>query len=207
MELTTNSPVRSLGVYHTDTATSELSKAFSMGESVVPSSVYERLLERSKIESVPVIESHESDNTLIAWPCLRANDCRGVVVFECESGDELRGAFEVWRRNDRGELGLSEGWYANLQRLEQVSKYIKFPRRAGLPGKTWDDRFPRVLGRLTESKDFIRVAAARSDRLSSAISIPFMQRPPELDAVTLVLSASSSPFARAIEVWAKDPEG
>ncbi|CAN0370858.1 unnamed protein product, partial [Ectocarpus sp. 4 AP-2014] len=142
----------------------------------------------------------------VALPCLQGNDCRGVVTFGGENAEDLHGAFEVWRRNDRGELGLTDGWFANLDRLEQISQFVKFPQRAGLPGRVWDDRFPRVLGALQDSKHFIRVAAARTEQLSSALGIPFMRTPPELDAVLLILNTKATPIAGVMEVWARDLE-
>ncbi|QDT68829.1 hypothetical protein MalM25_17540 [Planctomycetes bacterium MalM25] len=155
-------------------------------------------------EGVPVFEHGDEGHTTLAIPSLREQECRGVIALHCRESEGLCGAFEVWRRNERGELGIDKGWYPGLQRLEQVSRYIKFPRRAGLPGRVWDDRFPRVLGGLEDSKNFVRVAAARSERLGSALGVPFMGKPPELDAVLLMLNTRERPIARAMEVWSRD---
>ncbi|MEM9185914.1 MAG: hypothetical protein AAGB00_05390 [Planctomycetota bacterium] len=133
-------------------------------------------------------------------------ECRGVVTLLCEGADDRQGAVEVWRPNDRSELGLSESWYANLERFGLISGFVKFPRRAGLPGKVWNDRFPRVMGALGESADFVRVAGAKADGISTAIGIPFMRTAREIEAVLLLLSASKSPLARAMEVWAPEPK-
>lgn len=159
-------------------------------------------------EGVPTIAPHEDNPkaATIAIPCVRGGEGRGLVVLRCDAGSELRGAFEVWRRDDRGELGLADGWYANLDRVQQITEHIKFPQRAGLPGRVWEDRFPRVLGGLAESKHFIRVAAARSERLSAALGVPYMRKPPVLDAALLILNAEVSPVAKAMEVWARDLE-
>ena len=156
--------------------------------------------------SLPTFTSVSDDTQVVAWPCFAGKKCHGAVYLHCENTESVRGAFELWQRTDRGELGMTESWYANLDRLEQVSQYIKFPRRAGLPGMVWEDRFPRVLGSLKDSKSFVRVAAARSDSLSAALGVPFMQSPPDLDAVLLLLNSAESPLARVIEVWSRDPE-
>lgn len=154
--------------------------------------------------SKPTIETHDDGLAVVATPCLQGDACRGVLAFRCDTTAEARGAFEVWTRNERGELGLSESLYIGLERLARISPCVKFPKRAGLPGRVWDDRFPRVLGSLQDSKQFIRVAAARSEQLASAVGVPFMRRPPELDAVLLVLNSEHTPIAKAMEVWARD---
>lgn len=172
------------------------SHAFAMGEGPIG---------RACSAAVPVVEAGEEGHATIALPVMREQECRGAIALYGQATDGLCGAFEVWSRNDRGELGVADGWYPGLQRLEQVSRFIKFPRRAGLPGQVWDDRFPRVLGGLEESKHFVRVAAARSERLVSALGVPYMAKTPELDAVLLLLNTRDTPIARAMEVWSRDP--
>ncbi|MEM6798966.1 MAG: GAF domain-containing protein [Planctomycetota bacterium] len=142
----------------------------------------------------------------IAIPAIKGDACRGVVVFLCDNSDDQQGAFELWPPNDRGELSLDQAWHPNLERFGLISQHVKFPRRAGLPGKVWNDRFPRVMGALGTSKDFVRVAGAKADGLSTAIGIPFMKSAMDLEAVLLLLSAAKSPIARVAEVWAADPE-
>lgn len=136
----------------------------------------------------------------------RESDCRGVVTLLLDDADNRQGAAEVWRPNERSELALVESWYANLERFGMVSGYVKFPRRAGLPGKVWNDRFPRVMGALGDSADFVRVAGAKTDGLSTALGIPFMRSAREIEAVLLLLSSSRTPLARVMEVWAPDRE-
>lgn len=148
---------------------------------------------------VAEIQADDAGRGVLAIPCGGQ-----VLALGCDSSDGCRGAFEVWKPDERGELGLANSWYAGLDRLARISPYVKFPRRAGLPGRVWEDRFPRVLGALAESKQFVRVAAARSEQLSAALGVPFMRQPPRLDAVLLLLSTSGAPLARAMEVWARD---
>lgn len=155
---------------------------------------------------VPAIDRGDGGSVAVAIPSFQSDECRGIVALYCEESEGVNGAVELWRKNERGELGLAEQWYAGLERLQRISQFIKFPRRAGLPGRVWDDRFPRVLGALQDSKSFIRVAAARSEQLASAVGVPFMRRPPELEAVLLLLNTKGTPMARAMEVWARDLE-
>lgn len=203
MEVATRNIVKQVDVYRPD---ADGERLWLQGADGVGCALGEGLVGRAWQEGVPVIESTDDQTMAVAIPCLQADACRGAVVLHCEVAEDLRGAFEVWLRNDRGELGLASQWHAGLERLARITQYIKFPRNAGLPGRVWDDRFPRVLGALQDSKHFIRVSAARSEKLISAIGIPFMRRPPELDGTLLILNAQDSPIAKAMEVWARDLE-
>jgi len=200
MEVAARRLLQSIDVYHPDDSGERLvapcrgDQAFYYGEGAIG---------RAGAEGAPVIE-RDGANALVAIPSMRGAECRGVTVLHCDTGGDFRGSFELWRRNERSELGLAESLYVGLERLEQITPFVKFPRRAGLPGRVWDDRFPRVLGALQDSRHFIRVAAARSEQLTSAVGIPFMRRPPELDAVLLVLNTKQTPIAKAMEVWARD---
>lgn len=212
MEVATRSFVQAVDVFRPDAETGALRWVCGSADSEpgVGGAASEGLSHAAD-SAAPVFVEPANDGAgqgeaAVFWPCHQGDACRGVVRFACTDLDEARGAFELWRPDERGELGLAESRYANLERLRQVSQYIKFPRRAGLPGLIWEDRFPRVLGALHESKDFVRVAAARSERMSAALGVPFMRRPPQLDAVLLALSTDASPIARVIEVWAREPE-
>lgn len=208
MEVVTRNLVHAIEVYRPDKAGERLVPCAGCSDdaSVDDVRVSDGLFGQAWEEGVPTIAVHEDNHqaATIAIPCVQAGEGRGLVVLRCDAGDDLRGAFEVWRRNERGELALADGWYAGLDRLQQITRFIKFPQRAGLPGRVWEDRFPRVLGGLTESKHFIRVASARSEQLTSAIGVPFMRQPPVFDAALLILNARVSPIAKAMEVWARD---
>lgn len=144
---------------------------------------------------------------LVAVPAMQADKCRGVVSFLCRGGENLQGAFEVWHRNDRDELGLSSSYYSNLERFGAVSQCVRFPRRAGLPGETWSDREPKILSRVGLSKNFMRAAGARAENLSVAIAWPIMRNALELEAVFMMLSAAKSPIASVMEVWKPEQGG
>lgn len=210
MEVVTRNLVHAIEVYRPDAAGDRLIPCEGCSEMPAVEEIKrgDGLFGQAWEEGVPTIATHEDNPhaATIAIPCVRGNEGRGLVVLRCDAGTDLRGAFEVWRRDDRGELGLADGWYANLDRLHQITKHIKFPQRAGLPGRVWEDRFPRVLGGLAESKHFIRVAAARSEQLTAAVGVPYMRKPPEFDAALLILNAGVSPIAKAMEVWACDLE-
>lgn len=143
---------------------------------------------------------------LIAVPSMQGDLCRGVTSFLCSQEDNRKGAFEIWRPNERGELGLSESWHANLKHFGLISQYVKFPRRAGLPGNVWNNRFPQVMGSLGTSQTFVRIAGAKADGLTTAIGLPVMKSAREIDSVLLMISTIQNPIAEVMEVWAMDPE-
>ncbi|MEQ8208234.1 MAG: hypothetical protein RH917_00255 [Lacipirellulaceae bacterium] len=143
---------------------------------------------------------------LVAVPVMQNEQCRGVVSFLCRGGEGLQGAFEVWHRNDRDELGLSSSYYSNLERFGAVSQCVRFPRRAGLPGETWNDREPKIVSRVGLSKSFMRAAGARAENLSVAIAWPIMRTALELEAVFMMLSSAKSPIASVMEVWKPQPK-
>ncbi|MEM1305545.1 MAG: hypothetical protein AAGG46_11645, partial [Planctomycetota bacterium] len=130
---------------------------------------------------------------IVAIPTMHHGQCRGIVSLLCGESDRRQGAVEIWRPNERNELAVTSGWYANLEQLGSISRFVKFPRRAGLPGQVWENRFPKVLGSLGTSKDFVRAAGAKADGLSTGVGIPFMRSAREIDAVLLLLSAQRSP--------------
>ncbi|TWT89772.1 hypothetical protein Mal64_01510 [Pseudobythopirellula maris] len=138
----------------------------------------------------------------IAIPCLSGERLHGVVVFLCDHNSNAQGAFEVWRRNDRDELSLENGYHANLERFGKVSQYVKFPRGAGLPGKTREARFPQLIGNVGASKEFMRAAGAKAEGLASALSLPIMRGTLDIDSVVLMLSAAKTPIAHCFEIWA-----
>lgn len=143
----------------------------------------------------------------IGIPFFCGNTLRGILAFLCDAGDKVQGAFEVWRLNDRHELGLDTSYYANLEHFGRLSHFVKFPRGAGLPGQTWQMRFPRLLDSLAESPSFMRAAGARVDGLEVGLALPIMRSPWDLDSVVVMLSSRFTPLARVFEIWMRDESG
>ncbi|MCA9262041.1 MAG: GAF domain-containing protein, partial [Planctomycetales bacterium] len=134
------------------------------------------------------------------------DELRGVISLLCRDGANVQGAFEVWGRNHRDELGLAASYYAGLERFGLVSQYVKFPRGSGLPGETWVSRFPKLISRLGQSPRFMRAAGAKAEGLATALSIPVMRTALELDSVVMALSSTRAPIARVFEIWARDSD-
>ena len=141
----------------------------------------------------------------IALPML---DCGGslnsVVLLLCDERQGAQGAFEVWTRDSREELGLTSEYYANLERLESVSRLVKFPRGAGLPGRVWDEEFPMLIDRLSSAAGFSRSTTAGENSLDIAVGFPIARRLNEITAVVMILSSSAHPMARRFEIWTSD---
>ena len=177
----------------------------------------EGIIGQAAEQRIPILhaaESHGIDDELhalapthmVAIPTMQEQTCRGVVTLLCSEADHCQGAIEVWRPNERSELAITDSWYANLEHFGLVSQFVKFPRRAGLPGKVWESRFPRVMASIGTSKDFVRAAGAKAEGLSTAVGIPVMRSAREIEAVLIMLSTQRSPIASVIEVWAPEPK-
>ena len=134
--------------------------------------------------------------TGVGIPCIVGGEVVSVVVFLCAEGADAEVAFEVWSRDDRRELGLTDSHFANLERFSRISKFVKFPHGAGLPGQVWETRFPKIIEELGSSPNFMRAAGARADGLSVGIGLPVMANEHDLDSTFLILSSERTPVAK-----------
>lgn len=158
---------------------------------------------------VPVVREapceYEQPACVLALPAFCGDTCQGVLALHLEAAADSQAAVEIWRRNERNELARNDGWYRGLDRFAAITACVKFPRRAGLPGKVWEDRFPRVMGALGSSPDFVRAAGAKADGLSTGLGIPFLRNSLDLESVLVLLSSSRTPLFKAVEVWSREP--
>ncbi|MDA1232531.1 MAG: hypothetical protein O2856_17295 [Planctomycetota bacterium] len=137
--------------------------------------------------------------SLIAYPIMRGHDALSVVVFGISDGP---GAFEIWSRDDRDELSISSSYYQGLKSLEFISRYVRFPKGAGLPGKVWKSGQPKLAGDLTNSATFMRSCEADETVLQTGLALPVGSSAGNCDSVLLLLSAEQMPIANAFAVWA-----
>lgn len=137
----------------------------------------------------------------VAWPIIDDNQVTAVVVILSSHAQGETGAFELWKRERRGELGLQGEYYANLDQVSAVSQFVKFPRGSGLPGRCWEDRTPRILNGLGRGSGFVRGQAELLAPIRMGLGLPVMRNNYDLEAVVLMLSAKASPIARRAEVW------
>jgi hypothetical protein len=142
----------------------------------------------------------------VAIPFFRGSELIAIVTFLCGQRDESEGCIEVWESNGKGELEHADGYYGKLSAFEAVSRQLKFPRGVGLPGLVFQYGSPQIIDDLKKSNSFLRAAAARECGVESGIGMP-IYRGGAIEHVILLLSAASTPLARAFEVWRPDEQG
>lgn len=154
-----------------------------------------------------VVLEQAGDRVYLAIPCATSEALRGVVEMSFQLPEEAIAAFEVWQRDDREELYLGQGIYRNLDYIERITPYVKFPRRSGLPGEVWENRLAKGVTNLGASPNFMRSAGARSAGLDFGLGLPLMKTEHELASVLLLLGSNRLPLFSSIEVWLLDQEG
>ncbi|EAQ77916.1 hypothetical protein [Blastopirellula marina] len=147
------------------------------------------------------------DQVYLAFPAATNESLRGVVEMLFQLPEDAIGAFEVWKRDDRDELSLAQGIYRNLDYIERITPYVRFPRRSGLPGEVWENRLAACVNNLGASPNFMRSAGARSAGLDFGLGLPFLKSEFELSSVLLMLGSYQAPLFSAVEVWLLDSEG
>lgn len=137
----------------------------------------------------------------IGLPVFDEAKLTSVAVVMFRGQPEMVGAVELWAgRRGRFELGLTEAYYAGLERFGKVSRHVNFPMGSGLPGMVWQTAMPRVMSGLGSSREFLRSSGAETAGLTDGFGYPIVCRN-ELKAVMLWLSSGASPLARLHEVW------
>ena|GEM_PF-168667 len=150
-------------------------------------------------------------NVGIAIPIFVGEFLLAVVVLLCseKSSEEkiLAGAIELWtKKNEKSsELGLVDGYYGSLKKLEEASRNIQFARGSGLPGSVWDYRIPMLVSDMSDSSLFKRASTAAIEGITSAIGLPLFYFTNK-EYVLTFLSAHSTPIALRFEIWIPDRE-
>jgi hypothetical protein len=139
----------------------------------------------------------------VALPWFRGNALIAVVVFLCGDRAETGGCIEVWEPDEQKLLVHMDGYYGRLSTFEDVSRVMRFPLGQGLPGIVWERGLPHIMQDLAASSSFMRASAARENGVTSGLGVPLFVGGQIAHVVTL-LSASSTPLARAFEVWLPD---
>lgn len=142
----------------------------------------------------------------VALPWFRGNTLSAVVVFLCGDRAETGGCIEVWEPGEQKLLVHMDGYYGRLSTFEDVSRVMRFPLGQGLPGIVWERGLPHIMEDLAASSSFMRASAARENGVTSGLGVPLFVGGQVAHVVTL-LSASSTPLARAFEVWLPDATG
>lgn len=135
---------------------------------------------------------------VLAVPIFDRTDIRGVVVLGLGDGN---GAVEVWSRDERDELSLSSSWHNGLDGFEFISRYVRFPKGAGIPGEVWKARKPLLVRDPGNNPRFMRSFTHDPANLTTAIGLPIGSETGFAGSVLLLLPCASMPLAREVELW------
>jgi hypothetical protein len=142
----------------------------------------------------------------VAIPFFHGSEMVAVVAFYCGGREDSEGCIEVWESNGMGELEHADGYYGKLSAFEKVSQESKFSRGQGLPGLVFQSGAPQLIDDLKRSNAFLRAAAARESGVASGLGFP-VYNGDTIAQVVLLLSADSTPLARAFEIWTPNDDG
>ena len=143
-------------------------------------------------------ESSTPITTMLAIPVYREFILVDVIVFGLADGN---GGIELWTRDDRDELGISGSCYRGLESFEFISRFVKFPKGAGLPGYSWKFGQPRIIDRPQTNPDFIRSFDRDPAHIERCIGLPIGREYGYPASVLLMLSDQATPLANEMDVW------
>lgn len=144
----------------------------------------------------------------IALPVLVGEQLTGVMVLFCGEPEPHVGAIEVWHNDPEkfNEMRLFGGYYGTADTFELNSRFTRFPRGYGLPGRVWKMNMPAVVNDLSSFKLFLRWQEGVNIGLSHGVGIPCPLASGQSWAVTF-LSGRATPIARRVEIWVPDAQG
>jgi hypothetical protein len=144
----------------------------------------------------------------VAMPVMAGDDIKAVVVLFCGDDDAHVGAIELWHNDpDRSfEMRLVDGYYGSAEIFEFNSKYTKFPRGFGLPGRVWKANMPLIVKDLYRSRSFLRWKEAVEIGINRGLGIPYPHASGQTWVMTF-LSALDTPIARRFEIWVPNEAG
>ena len=172
-------------------------------------------LERIQADLSPVVlDQGESDsasngspgNAMLAVPFMIEGVLRAGLVLSINCPPASMGAVEIWKRDQRDELGLNGAVFSSLSRFASISRHVRFPRGSGLPGQCWENRRAVIVTGLGSAPNFMRAAGARAGGLDVGAALPVMTSEFELNSVILLLSSKTTPIAQVFEIWDVDEE-
>lgn len=148
-------------------------------------------------------ELSEYQVILLGIPQFLNKDLAYISLFYFASDSSKTGAVELWQgTSGRFELGVTQGFYSNLNRFAMLSQYVNFPIGSGLPGMVWQTAHPRLIVDLANSVQFMRSTGAESAGLSKGFGYPVIEGS-RLKSVILMLSSNDSPLMTYHSVWSK----
>ena len=150
-----------------------------------------------QLDRINVRSDHDL-TAVLAIPVFFQQEIRGVVVIGLGDGF---GAAEIWTRDDRDELAVSASHYAGLESFEFITRYTRFPKGAGVPGRVWQSGLPYLLQKLGHSDSFIRSFGNDEAEIGAAIGLPIGHERGFPASVLLLLSSTATPIASLTELW------
>lgn len=155
----------------------------------------------------PVIDESHGPLAGLALPVTDRGTVTSVATLTFRVEGEPRFGLELWGgKAGRSELALTSSRYEGLDRFARVSRYVAFPKGAGLPGKTWESATPRLIAGLGTSPDFLRSSGAESEGLDAGLGVPVIDGG-RLAGVLLMLWAAQRPLVSVAEVWTPGRRG
>lgn len=143
---------------------------------------------------------------VMSIPIYRGGRIVSLVVIVAKTSEDFVGVFETWTPvGIYEELNLSGGYFAGLERFQNVSSFIRFEKGLGLPGQVWQDQKGIIHNNLSTHPGFLRAAGASAESLQMAIGIPVAAD--ELIGVAVLIGAAATPIARGFEVWTAGTDG
>ncbi len=145
-------------------------------------------------------------NAGLAVPIYCGEVLTSVLLVLCGKREHSGGCIEIWEPYG-SELVHAGAYYGELEPvIGDASRAMRFGRSVGLPGITWQRGLPFLMEDLTTTTAFLRSSLAAQCGLRTGLGIP-LYRAGELAQVLVLLSAATSPIARAFEIWLPDDQG
>lgn len=134
---------------------------------------------------------------MIAIPVYCEFTLLNVIVIGFDSGNS---GLEIWTRDDRDELSISGSYYDGLASFEFISRYVRFPKGAGLPGSCWKTGRPRIIENPSKDPDFIRSFDRDPTEPVQCVGLPISREYGFPASILLLLSDIERPLAKRIDI-------
>jgi hypothetical protein len=149
---------------------------------------------------LPSIKRSDQDVVVMAVPVYRGGQIHSLAAIVGHADPKTVGVMEIWQPiGDYEELSLTQGYFAGLDRFQNVSSFVRFEKGSGLPGQVWRNLSFIVHDNLPSHAGFLRAAGASAESLQVAIGLPVYCE--TFLAAALLISSDASPIARGYEVW------
>lgn len=148
-------------------------------------------------------------NCAVAFPVFLGDALTCVVVLLCGDVGAHVGAAELWHNDPRvgTDLTLVDGYFGSNSRvLETLTRDAWLPRGSGVPGLAWQREAAVFIDDVAGSKHFLRGLEAANTGIARALAFP-CRVPVDKTWVLCLLSSTTTPMARRIEVWRPTADG